>query len=43
MKNENFACEFGKTSKMFPMKKQKNDILWKTTKDFPIKKCEFAC
>ena len=44
MKNENFALEFGKkTSKIFPMKKSmKNENFAKTTKDFPIKKCEFA-
>jgi len=45
MKNENFALElWKKTSKFFPMKKSiKNENFAKTTKDFPIKKCEFAC
>ena len=43
MKNENFACEFGKKSKFFPMKKSmKNENFacefGKTSNNFPMKK-----
>ena len=44
--NEKWKFRFGvleKTSKIFPMKKSmKIENFAKTTKDFPIKKCEFA-
>ena len=44
--NEKWKFRFGvleKTSKIFPMKKSmKNENFAKTTKDFPIKKCEFV-
>ena len=45
--NEKWKFRFGvleKTLNVFPMKKSmKNENFAKTTKDFPIKKCEFAC
>ena len=44
--NEKWKFRFGvleKTLKFFPMKKSmKNENFAKTTKDFPIKNCEFA-
>ena len=44
--NDKWKFRFGvleKTSKIFPMKKSmNNENFAKTTKDFPIKKCEFA-
>ena len=45
MENENFALEFEKKHRKFFLWKSqwKMKISQKTTKDFPIKKCEFAC